>query len=531
MGMDGRRLGLALVALWALFALGCDAPSPTASRVAGVVRDGVDARPVAGAIVRAAGVEGFARTDRDGRFSVALGANPVLSVEAPEHLAATFFDVGEGPVALEVWPSHPSEAAVDAYLARRQAERVVRDDPNDPALRPEARAILRGEALPAPEGNIAPGDVGSVRAALDAPPESIRIWRRSIDGAAASCDGRIDVIPFEDYIAGVLPHEWISSWHDESLRAGAMTIRTYAWRWVLAGGKYDCADLDDTARSQVYRDDRVDRATAAVDDTRGQVITVGGALATGEYSAENGDPTALGVDEPLCTGRTVNGHGRGMCQWGSQRWALDGRDHTWIAPHYFPDSVIEGGGPALPAYDSVAGTIEAPATMISGDRAEVWIDFDNTGARSWGVGVRLGTSAPEDHESPFYDAENWIDPTRATPPDVPDYAPGAVGRFTFRVTAPEVTDETLITDTLRLVADDGTFFGAEATLSIRVQPRGGVIAPGVDAGASSGLDAGGTSGPGTPLSGGCGVAPGHGPRVAWMLVGVLALALRRRTNR
>ena len=37
------------------------------------------------------------------------------------------------------------------------------------------------------------------------------------------------MIPFDEYIAGVLPHEWIPSWHDESLRAGSLAIRTYAW--------------------------------------------------------------------------------------------------------------------------------------------------------------------------------------------------------------------------------------------------------------------------------------------------------------
>jgi hypothetical protein len=177
--------------------------------------------------------------------------------------------------------------------------------------------------------------------------------------------------------------------------------------------------------------------------------------------------------------------------------------------------------------------MDAPATMVSGDRADVWVEFDNTGARSWGVGVRLGTSAPEDHASPFYDAENWIDPTRATPPDVPDYASGAVGRFTFRVTAPEVSAETVITDTLRLVADDGTFFGAEATLSIRVQPRGGVIVPEADAGTGTGsdLDAGAGRGPGPGLSGGCVVAPSHDTSAAWMIAAALALAVFRRKKR
>jgi hypothetical protein len=131
-------------------------------------------------------------------------------------------------------------------------------------LRPEAAAVLdaaathggpftlddaRAIGAAPPRQSFAPGAL-----AFDMP-ATIRVWRRGIDGSTASCSGRVDVIPLEKYVKGVLPHEWIRSWDDESLKAGAVAIRTYAAWWVNAGGKYSCADLDDTTASQVYKDE------------------------------------------------------------------------------------------------------------------------------------------------------------------------------------------------------------------------------------------------------------------------------------
>jgi hypothetical protein len=189
-------------------------------------------------------------------------------------------------------------------------------------------------------------------------PTSIRVWRRSF-GGSDSCTGQVDVLAMEDYVKGVLPHEWITSWEVESLRAGSISIRTYAGYWVNKGGKYDCADICDTAHCQVYKDDRNAKASAAVDHTTGQVLVENGQLINAEYSAENGDPTLFGVSDPHCPSNScaVNsdcspshykciqgqcrfGHGRGMCQWGSQRWALQGQGYLWIAEHYYPGAAV-----------------------------------------------------------------------------------------------------------------------------------------------------------------------------------------------
>jgi len=255
-------------------------------------------------------------------------------------------DVDEGVAASEV----PDRWRAGAEL----------DEDHSGDLRPEAMALIRaheaGDAEPA-----------STIALAWAPPATIRVWRRGLDGSTASCQGRVDVIPFEKYVKGVLPHEWIRSWHTESLRAGAIAIRTYAANWIMNGGKYSCADLDDTTASQVYKDEFFAVTDAAVDATASTYVMTNGVPVFAEYSAENGNPTATGISDPVCTGYARQGHGRGTCQWGSQRWASQsGKTHTWILAHYYPGATVVkvGGGATELIVDSDNASNDAAKARV-----------------------------------------------------------------------------------------------------------------------------------------------------------------------
>jgi hypothetical protein len=240
---------------------------------------------------------------------------------------------------------------------------VELDEDHSGDLRPEALELIR--AREAGEEESAP-----ITFAWQ-PPTTIRVWRRGLDGSTASCQGRVDVLPLEKYVKGVLPHEWIRSWHGESLRAGSIAIRTYAASWIASGGKYSCADLDDTTASQVYKDEFFAVTDAAVDATAGTYVMKNGAPVFAEYSAENGHPTATGISDSLCAGRTRQGHGRGTCQWGSQRWASQSaRSHTWILEHYYPGAAVVkvgggggGGGTAIIVDSAAANNDPAKARV------------------------------------------------------------------------------------------------------------------------------------------------------------------------
>jgi hypothetical protein len=366
-------------------------------------------------------------------------------------------------------------------------------------------------------------------AGTSALPKSIKVWRRGLDGSSASCSGRVDTIDFEDYVKGVLPHEWITSWDEESLKAGAVAIRTYAWYWVNAGGKYDCADIDDTTASQVYKDARVAKASQAVDDTRGQtVVTSTGAPVFAEYSAENSDPTKDGVSEPHCTGKALYGHGRGMCQWGTQRWALAGKDYQFMVAHYYPGRTLTGVGPAWGA--KRAGTQAPPAEMTSGEEAVVWLEFVNEGSSGWTIAeTRVGTTSPRDRKSAFFAPQNWLSDSRPTGADHA-YASGQTGRFSFVMRAPEVDKDTVFTEHFGLVQEGVSWFGPEVTFDVMVHPKSSAPAGDPNLDPVGDTDPAKTQMGTSTTAGGCSVAP-RGQLAPWMLLFGVLLWRRRREAR
>lgn len=263
---------------------------------------------------------------------------------------------GETSITVRVFPASPSPRQEREWL-----QRPVRVEP--PETEPEASADPGSD------------EVGSITQALGGPelPATIRVWRsqgtalapsRANGFADRSCEGDVLELDFEEYVKGVIPHEWIPSWHPEALRAGAIAARSYAASHALGGGRWDCADVDDGTVTQVYRDDRTGPTDEAVDATRGLTVVRDGSVVRAEYSAENAHPTVgWGIEDPVCAGSTLFGHGRGACQWGTQRWATstcfeepcdfgalgsEPKDHLWMMDHYFPGTDVCAHEPALP---------------------------------------------------------------------------------------------------------------------------------------------------------------------------------------
>jgi hypothetical protein len=365
-------------------------------------------------------------------------------------------------------------------------------------MRPEARALaLAARDTAAPT---LPGAVG-------AEPETIRVWRRKIDGSSSSCAGRVDVLPFEDYVKGVVPREWLTSWDDKALEMGAVCARTFAWWWIRAGGKYPCADIDDTAASQVYGDGRVAKTDLAVDRTRGVAIVKDGALVLAEYSAENGDPTAFGVDEPYCAGTTVDGHGRGTCQWGTQRWATrEGRDFRWMVAHYYPGATVLEATEPEPTWLASLAAPPAPIELRAGADTTVPVDIVNAGTASWDGEVQLVTAAPLGRQSQFQ-APAWLSSSAVSTVMAP---PGATARVGIALRAPAVTAATSFSESFALArGDQGVGPDPLVTLELTVTP-----AP------TTQREPPGTRG---DAVGGCQVAPGASAIGAWFLAALFGL--------
>lgn len=429
-----------------------------------------------------------------------------------------------GPLALLALPSPAAAEAEDRRtasdeLTERLRTGAAQGDDRSGDVRPEALELEAAAAAAHPEPlslSGAPAGAAPLATGAFEPPETIRVWRRGIDGSSTSCSGRVDEIPFERYVRGVLPHEWIPSWHEESLKAGAVAIRTYAAFLVETGGRYDCAHVDDTTSTQVYEEDFDPRTDAAVEATAElYVVDEAGELILAEYSAENGDPTEFGVDEPLCSGEAVFGHGRGTCQWGSQRWALDGRSFDEIVTHYYPGSSL---------YDArrPAGAAEVerdvPESLAPGASARVELAFENTGTETWTPSATALLTSPSSRVSNFYDEASWESGDRPGAVEG-EIAPGEVGRFSFSLRAPEDAEApTAHTESFR-IAHDGERAGPVIRLEVEI-----VEGPGDGSGGD------GEAGASAAVSGGChvgatGAAPGALAALGFVL-GLLAIRIR-----
>jgi len=91
---------------------------------------------------------------------------------------------------------------------------------------------------------------------------SVFIREKEIDFNLVSSDtirvmrnetGKIDVLPFEEYIVGVVAGEMPVSFHIEALKAQAVAARNYAYKKMQANQNSEY-DVIDTTANQVYKD-------------------------------------------------------------------------------------------------------------------------------------------------------------------------------------------------------------------------------------------------------------------------------------
>jgi stage II sporulation protein D len=105
----------------------------------------------------------------------------------------------------------------------------------------------------------------------------------------------INVVGLEQYLYGVVPSEMPPNWSAEALKAQAVAARSYAIATRQVGAPYD---VFGDSRSQVYlglsHEDPA--STAAVDATKGQVLTYGGKIATTYFSSTSGGVTESAAD-------------------------------------------------------------------------------------------------------------------------------------------------------------------------------------------------------------------------------------------
>mgnify|MGYP000299395460 CR=1 FL=1 len=180
------------------------------------------------------------------------------------------------------------------------------------------------------------------------PPSVIRLFRGANNGPCTSCLGctEIEQMSLEQYVRTGLDDEWIAYWQDQSLLAGAVAYRTYgAWNVLHPYGTnydivaYPCRQHWDGNTSYAFT---INATNSTVNEV---LLNSSNAIAFSEYAAEtnnfgcgdcfSGQGTWPCISDNVCCGKTPAGHGRGMCQWGSHRWAQQSQTYTWILDHYY----------------------------------------------------------------------------------------------------------------------------------------------------------------------------------------------------
>jgi hypothetical protein len=323
---------------------------PNQMIVVGFVTDEQTGQPLAGVRVRVVNHAGVAETDADGMFVLPFPIHDLRGVAQP-YATLVLERAGYRTLLLEqvaLW----SEGDWIYRLTMQAGSGWERREMRSPRHRGDVPQQPCAECAPAihdmPSETHAAGESDFAPAA-PAPivlPKYIKVGRNCT--SRTNCPGGVEVYTIDTYCKGVITSEWYACWGNvrfgnenppagmESLKAGAVAVRSYGVSFVFSpiNNSYDICD---STHCQVFTGNQTSNGNAAVDaTTRYVLLTSANEIARSEYSAENNNAgcgdgysgtrsTWPCIYDPVCAGFATNGHGRGMCQWGSARWATGRR--------------------------------------------------------------------------------------------------------------------------------------------------------------------------------------------------------------
>jgi len=374
---------------------------PGRGRVSGTVADAAG-EPLAGVYVRLEGTEACATSGQDGAFSLdfpvprpdpeALPPLGTLVVSRPGfgELRVTGLLLTEGGHRL------PLTLAAGA---------TAREERLSHKLYAPAEELALAQSAPHPEEappDPSPRSAGPIPAALVVdPPDTVKV------GMTCTCSTctTVDVVSLETYVKRGLNDEWISSWSQHSLRAGSLAYRSYGSYYVLhpLNANYDICS---STCCQVNDADTSTSTDTAVGYTAGILLQRSNAVLRSEYSAEDnawddpndglscsntdlscgdgyaGSPAASWpcLSDSVCATHGCYGHGRGMCQWGTQRWASNqGQLWNWIENHYYNDGGAGSGYRTayMTSPFSLSSISPSPASLAAGSTFTMTLQATN----------------------------------------------------------------------------------------------------------------------------------------------------------
>ncbi|MGH2627576.1 MAG: carboxypeptidase regulatory-like domain-containing protein, partial [Anaerolineales bacterium] len=184
--------------------------------------------PVAGALVSIPDLGVSTRTDAAGRF-----AWPTIALSQPT-VATTITVVAAGYGDWEIVNVRLVAGDTLLLLAELGPDPIRIVAPSPVPDRPALAALGAAEL-----------DALAVDQTSLPIPRTIRVRVTGYPYCDTTRPYTVQIIDFVEYAKHVLPNEWVNSWPGESLRAGAMAVKMYAWSIIAAGGKWPDADVYD----------------------------------------------------------------------------------------------------------------------------------------------------------------------------------------------------------------------------------------------------------------------------------------------
>ncbi len=236
-GSTFRRVPAWALATLGLIVLYAGANAAPSAGIRGTVVDADSDQPIAGAQISIPEFGLEATTNAGGEFSF----SGIPMGERSRTSTITIAARGYGDWTIQdVRIVAGDTLIVDAQMGLDPILIVV---PPPRAERPDWPTILEAQAL---GGALAESQ-------LDLPlPPSIRVRVTGYPLCDLDREYTVEVVDFKEYVKHVLPNEWVNFWPWESLRAGAMAVKMYAWSYIAQGGKWPDADVYDSTCDQVY---------------------------------------------------------------------------------------------------------------------------------------------------------------------------------------------------------------------------------------------------------------------------------------
>jgi len=335
----GRGLNRAILLLWAAVAAGVwsAAAAAESARVEGSVSDSADGAPIAGAAIAIPSLGLSTISDADGKFRFSgIGIEGEL-LSTTITAAAT----GYGDWTLQDVRLIPGDTLILEIQLGPSPTLIVVPPP-------------RGEIPAFPAVQLAQGFQGGAGLSqLELPlPATIRVRVTGYPYCDTTRPYTVQTLDFKQYVKHVLPNEWVANWPGESIRAGAMAVKMYAWSYIAVGGKWPDADVYDSTCDQVYNPAySYARTNQAVEDTWNWRLTRGTQLLRTFYRAYYSQ----------C--QSVNLEGNCMGQIESREMAYDAMTWDEILFAFYDDAAlspvwIPPGGFSLRFYGNGYGDLD-----------------------------------------------------------------------------------------------------------------------------------------------------------------------------